>query len=155
VNQYLTAILAISSLAFSKGLLAENMSEHEYKTAIKSITAEYDSAITDCGGFANHDKSICLMVAKNQKKAAKAELTAAYTPLNEADYKINLARENNEYAVALQKCEAQSPDCKKIAKDAMQHSKSDADTQLKRMRAVERYNNLIIDTHLNSKWQDE
>jgi hypothetical protein len=42
VNQYLQAILAISSLAFSEGLIAENMTEHEYKTASKNITTEYD-----------------------------------------------------------------------------------------------------------------
>jgi hypothetical protein len=78
VNQYLKGILAISSLAFSKVLLAENMSEREYKTAIKSITAEYDSTITDCGAFANYDKGICMMAAKNQKNTAMAELNAAY-----------------------------------------------------------------------------
>jgi hypothetical protein len=157
VNQYLQAILAISSLAFSEGLIAENMTEHEYKTAIKNITTEYDTAKIDCGTFSGQDKNICMMVAKSQRKAAKAELAAAYAPSNEADYKVNLARGDTEYAFALQKCDVQSSqaNCKKIAKDAMQRSISDANTQQKRMRAIERYNNLIIDTHLNSKWQDE
>lgn len=157
MNQYIQAILAITSLAFSESLIAENMTEYEYKAAIKNITAEYDNARTDCGAFAGDNKRICMMVAKSQKKAAKAELAAAYAPSNEADYEVNIARGNSEYAVALQKCAALSrcDNCKKIATNAMQHRISDANAQQERMHAIERYNKLIIDTHLNSRWQDE
>jgi hypothetical protein len=156
VNQYLKAILAITNLAFSKGMMAENMTENEYKAAIKSITAEYNSAKIDCGAFAGNNKNICLTVAKNQKKTAKAELNAAYAPSNEADYKVKIAKGNAEYAFALQKCDLPSSkeDCTKIAKVAMQHSKSEASAKLKTMLAIERYNNLLIDTHLNTKVED-
>jgi hypothetical protein len=106
VNQYLKAILAISSLAFSQGLMAESLTDHEYKAAIKNISAEYDSARIDCSALAGHDKSVCMTVAKNQKRAAK---------------------------------------------NAMQHNNSTTNAQLKSRLAIERYNNLIIDTHLNTK----
>ena len=37
---YITAILAVTSLAFSAGAMAQNMSKNEYKAAEKNIKTE-------------------------------------------------------------------------------------------------------------------
>lgn len=56
---YLTAILAVTSLVFSAGAMAQNISLSEYKAAGKSIAAEYKSAKKNCASFAGNTKDIC------------------------------------------------------------------------------------------------
>ena len=64
---YIIAILAVTSLAFSVGAMAQNMSKSEYKAAEKNIKAEYKSAKANCGSFADNVKDICMAEAKGMK----------------------------------------------------------------------------------------
>jgi len=75
-NPYITAILAITSLTFNTAALA--MSEDELKSAGKHIDSAYQSAKVDCCSFTNNAKAICMAVAKDNAKVAKAELKARY-----------------------------------------------------------------------------
>lgn len=43
-TSYISAILAITSLSFSLGTMAKNMSKSEYQAAEKNTLAEYKSA---------------------------------------------------------------------------------------------------------------
>lgn len=92
MNQpYITAILAITSLSFSAGAMAQNMSNSEYKAAEKNIEAEFESFMADCGSFSHSAKDICRVVAKRTEKVAKAELEARYKTFNKSNYEVSVA----------------------------------------------------------------
>jgi len=139
-KQYITTILAVTSLAFSAGAMAQSMSESEYKTAEKSINAEYKSDKTDCDSFADNAKDICMAVAKGKEKVAKAELEARYKPSKSSGYDISIAKAEADYEVAKEKCDDKSGNvediCVKEAKAAFVHAKSDAKAQLKTSKAM-------------------
>ena len=90
-KQHISAFLAISSLAFSSGAIAQNMSESEYKAAGKSIMNDYNSDQLKCGSFSESDKNICMAVAKSREKVAMTKLEEYYKPANNSDYKIGAA----------------------------------------------------------------
>ena len=100
-KQHISAFLAISSLAFGSGAIAQNMSENEYKAARKSIVNEYNSDQLKCGSFTDNDKNICIAVAKGKKKVAKTKLEEHYKNVDNFDYKISAARVKSDYAVAV------------------------------------------------------
>lgn len=137
---YITAILAVTSLAFSAGAMAQSMSESDYKAAEKSIKAEYQSDKMDCDSFADNAKDICMAVAKGNEKVAKAELEARYKPSKNARYNVSLAKAEANYAVAKEKCDGKEGNaedvCEEEAKAAFAHAKSDAKAQLKNMEPI-------------------
>lgn len=100
-KQHIRAFLAISSLAFSSGAIAQNMSESEYKAAGKSIMNEYSSDQLKCGSFSDNDKNICMAVAKGKEKVAKTKLEEHYKHVDNSDYKISVSRVKSDYAVAV------------------------------------------------------
>jgi len=100
-KQHISAFLAISSLAFSSGAIAQNMSEIEYRAAEKSIVNEHKSDQLKCGLFADNDKDICMAVAKGKEKVAKTKLEARYKPANNSDYKISVVQGKADHAVAI------------------------------------------------------
>lgn len=154
-KQHITAILAITSLAFSTGLMAQTMSKSEHKAADKAIEAEYKSARTSCDSFADNAKDICMAVAKGREKVAKAQLEARYKPSKEADYDVNVARAKADYSVAHEKCDDKAGNdkdvCNKEAEAALVRAKSDAKSQLKTAEAIRADNEKTIDAHLKAK----
>lgn len=100
-KQHISAFLAISSLAFSSGAIAQNMSERECRAAEKSIVNEHKSDQIKCGLFVDNDKDICMAVAKGKEKVAKTKLEARFKPVNNSDYKISIAGVKTDYAVAI------------------------------------------------------
>jgi hypothetical protein len=137
---YITAILAVTSLAFSAGAMAQNMSKSEYAAVEKNIEVEYKSAKANCASFAGNAQDICMAVAKRTKKVAKAELDARYKPSKKADYKVSVAKAEADYAVAKEKCDDHAGNvkdvCLKEAKAALVHAKSDAKAHLKTSKAM-------------------
>lgn len=137
---YITAILAVTSLAFSVGAMARSMSESDYKATEKSIKAEYQSAKTGCDSFADNAKDICMAVAKGNEKIAKAKLEARYKPSRKAGYNISLAKAEADYAVSKEKCDDGDNNvedvCMKEAEAVFLHAKSDAKAQLKNMEPI-------------------
>lgn len=100
-KQHISAFLAISSLAFSSGSIAQNMSESEYKAAGKRIVNEYSADQLKCGSFSDNDKNICMAVAKGKEKVAKTKLEEHYKYVDNSDSKISAARFKTDYAVAI------------------------------------------------------
>ncbi|MDO8466113.1 MAG: hypothetical protein Q7S46_12825 [Gallionella sp.] len=137
---HITAILAITSLAFSTGAMAQSMSESEYKAAGKNIKAEHLSAKTDCDSFANNAKDICMAVAKGNEKVAKAELEARYKPSKNASYNVSIAKAEANFAVAKEKCDGKEGNaedvCEEEAKAAFVHAQSDAKAKLKNLEPI-------------------
>ncbi|MDD2915214.1 MAG: hypothetical protein PHP70_07840 [Gallionella sp.] len=134
-KQYITTILAVTSLAFSAGAMAQSMSESEYKSAEKSINAECKSDKMDCDSFADNAKDICMAVAKGKEKVAKAELEARYKPSKNSGYDISIAKAEADYEVAKERCDDKAGNaediCVQEAKAAFVHAKADAKAQLK------------------------
>src|SRR3989338_4435242 len=132
---HITAILAVTSLAFSTGALAQNMSKSEYKAAKESVSVEYKSAKANCGSFAANAKDVCMAEAKGKEKVAEAELEARYKPSRKADYKVTVAKAEAYYAVNKEKCDDKAGNdkdvCVKEAKAALVRAQSDAEAQLK------------------------
>lgn len=91
-NSCITAILAVTSLSFSAGAMAQSMSKSEYKAAEKNIKSEYKSAKADCDSFPANAKNICMAIAKSKEKAAKTELEARYKPYEMQDTKSALSK---------------------------------------------------------------
>jgi len=139
---YITAILTVTSLSFSAGAMAQNMSKSEYTAVEKNIEVEYKSAKANCASFADNaqDIYICMAVAKRTQKVAKAELDARYKPSKKADYKVSVAKAEADYAVAKEKCDDHAGNvkdvCLKEAKAALVHAKSDAKAHLKTSKAM-------------------
>jgi len=79
-ESYITAILAVTSLSFNAGALAQSMSNSEYKAAEKNIEAEFKSSQSNWDSFDDNAKNICMAIAKGKQKAAKTELEARYRP---------------------------------------------------------------------------
>jgi hypothetical protein len=131
---YITAILAVTSLSFSAGAIAQDMSKSEYKAAGKNIGAVYKSAKANCASFAGNAKDICMAEAKGKEKVAKTELKTRYKPSRESDYEISVAKAQADYAVAKEKCDDRSGKVKKVcvkeAKAALVRARSDAKERL-------------------------
>ncbi|MDP2759375.1 MAG: hypothetical protein Q8O64_03080 [Sideroxyarcus sp.] len=131
---YITAFLAIISLAFSTGAMAQDMSKSEYKAAGKDIAVEYKSAKATCASFAGNVKDICMAEAKGKAKVAKTELKTRYKPSRESDYQISVAKAQADYAVAREKCDDRAGKFKKVcvkeAKAALVGARSSAREQL-------------------------
>jgi hypothetical protein len=104
-SSHITAILAVTSLAFSVSVMAQGMSSREYKTAEKSIAADYLSAKASCDVFADNARDICLAEAKRSERISKAELESNYKPSGKASYKLKLAKGNGDFMVAREKCD--------------------------------------------------
>ena len=113
-KSYITAILAVTSLSFSTGALAQSMSKSEYKATEKSIEADFKSAQSDCDSFTDNARNICMAVAKGKQKVAKTELEARYKPSKEAGYKVSVAKAEADYAVAKEKCDDKVSNDKKV-----------------------------------------
>jgi hypothetical protein len=156
---YISAILAISAIAFSDGAMAQNMSMREYKAAEKAIESEYQTSRSSCDPFAGNAKDICMAVAKGRERIAKAELEARYKPGLDADYEVNVARGKADYAVARQKCNDQADNLKEVCirkvQAALARAMSDARTQLKMSEAIESDNTIIINAHMRAKEENE
>ena len=88
---HITAILAVTSLAFSVSVMAQGMSDNEYRTAEKSIAADYLSAQASCAEFSDNDRNICLNEARRLEKVAMTELQARHQSYNSAIYKAGEA----------------------------------------------------------------
>lgn len=139
-KQYISAILAVTSLAFSAEAMAQSMSKSQYEATDKKNESLYKSAVVDCDSFADNAKDICMVAANGLKEIAKKELMARYKPSKKADYEVSIAKAEAEYAVAKEKCEDKTGNIKDIcmneAKAILLHAKSAAKTQLKTSKAI-------------------
>lgn len=130
----ITAILAVTSLSFCAGAMAQDMSKSEYKAAGKNIVAEYKSAKSNCASFAGNARDICMAEAKGRRNVAATELKTLYKPSRESEFQISVAKAQADYAVAREKCDDRAGKakaaCVKEAKAVLARAKTDAKAQL-------------------------
>lgn len=79
-KQDISAIFAVTSLAFGTDLPASGMSKSKYKATDKGIEGEYKFAKQNCDSLAAHAKIICTGVVKSQEEIAKSQLKARRRP---------------------------------------------------------------------------
>jgi hypothetical protein len=89
---YFTAILAVTTLAFSDGAIGKNLSKSEYQAAERKIGAEYKSARTSCDFLDPDAREICMAEAKRTNKIAKAKLEEHYKPASKVIYEVSLTK---------------------------------------------------------------
>ena len=111
-NQYISSILAITSLAFSTALVAQAMSKSKYQAAYKAIESDYAFAKSSCASFADHARDICMAVAKSHEKIANAQLDVCYQPAKVADYAIGVAKARTDDDVAHENFDAITDDAR-------------------------------------------
>lgn len=68
-KSHITAILAITSLAFSTGAVAQNMLKNEYNAAAKNIKAEYGFGKESYASYVDNSSEPC--VNKTIKRCGK------------------------------------------------------------------------------------
>lgn len=137
---HITALLAVTTLAFSTGAMAQQvMSKDTFKAGEKNIEAEYKAAKTVCNSLAANAKDICVAQAKGREKVAKAELEANYKPSQKANYGLRVAKAEADYKVAKEMCDDRAGNdkdvCVKEAKAALVLGKSEAKAQMKTSKA--------------------
>jgi hypothetical protein len=109
----ISAIAISIGLAFSAGVSAHEMSKVQYKSAKRGIATEYKSAAAACialwgsvrdGGREKIRREICQAEAKGERRVAKAELEARYSPSNHTRHKVNVARAKAGHLIARKRC---------------------------------------------------
>lgn len=159
MSRYLNAVLAISAIAFSDGAMAQNMSLRAHLAAEQAIDSEYQAARSNCDPLTGNAKAVCTTAALGHEKIAKAALDARDQPGMDADYGVDIARAEADYAVAHQKCNDQPANLKEVcfheSQAAQVRAISDAQTQLNTSNAIERHNTAIINAHMRAKQENE
>lgn len=92
---YITAILAVTSLVFSAGALAQSMSKSEYETSKNGIDTKLKSAKAHCRSITGNRKElteVCVANAERQEKIAKANLEAFYNPTEQTRNEVLAAK---------------------------------------------------------------
>jgi hypothetical protein len=129
-----TIALAVS-LAFSSGVMAQNLSKNDYQAGKDKISAEYKLAKARCAPLSGNAKDICVAEAKGTEKVALAELEVSYKPTRENRYEARVAKAEADHAVAKERCDDKAGNtkdvCLKEAKAAETTAKADAKAQMK------------------------
>ncbi|MFA7280286.1 MAG: hypothetical protein WC100_09325 [Sterolibacterium sp.] len=123
------------SLAFSTGVMAQNMSKNDYRAGKDSISAEYKTAKAACGSLSGNAHDVCKAEAKGKESVALAELEASYKPSSKTHYEARVAKAEALYEVAKEHCDDQAGNakdvCVKEAKAAKTTGKAEAKAQMK------------------------
>lgn len=131
------AILAVTTCAPA---MAAEMTREEYRAGKARIEAEYQSERKKCGPRRGNATDVCVALARGARKAATAELEAAYRPGPRKYHAAAIARADAEYGAAKQRCDYQPRevrrDCVKDAKAARDAAKAEADAKLKAERGT-------------------
>ena len=126
---YITAILTITSLAFSAGAMAQSMPKSEYETSKNGIDIQLKSAKAHCRSVTGNRKElteICVANAERKANIAKANLEARYNP----------SEETRNQAIAA-KAKAQDDYLSKTKEDGVHASQATAaDKQVDKQRAA-------------------
>jgi hypothetical protein len=118
--------------------MAAGMTRDEYRAGKARIEAEYESERKKCGPRLGNATDVCVALARGARKAATAELEAAYKPGPRKYHAAATARADADYEAAKQRCDYQPrdvrSDCVKDARRAREAAKAEADAKLKAER---------------------
>jgi hypothetical protein len=101
-----TAIVA--GIALGTVASADGMSKTGFEAAQHDIDTEYKAAKAGCDSLAGNAGDSCVAEAKGKAGVARADLQAQYQSTTRHNYDLRVARADAEYAVAREKCDAQS-----------------------------------------------
>lgn len=128
------ALVITVSLAFSAGVMAQNITRTEYKAGKDRISTAYKQAKAGCDGLSGNTEDICVVEAKGNEQVALAELETQYKPSVKNHYNLRVARAEADYAVANERCDDNAGNVKDVcveeAKAAEIAAKADAKAQM-------------------------
>lgn len=128
------AIAAAAGLTFGTGAQAAEMSKAQHQAEEKRIAAEYQTAKTGCDSLSANAKDICVAEAKGKAAVARAELAAQQKPTAKNTDRVQEAKADATYAVAIQRCDDRAGNdkdvCVKEAKAAKVRAIADARTKM-------------------------
>jgi hypothetical protein len=136
VNKLNFNVIALAvGLASCTGVMAQNMSNDDYKAGQDKIAAAYKSAKAGCASFSGNTHDICMAQAQGRAKVASAELDASYKPSTKTRYQARVVKAEADYAVAKERCDDVAGNakdvCVKEAEAAQTAAKADAKAQTK------------------------
>jgi hypothetical protein len=115
-------------------MMAQALSDKEYRSIKKTIAVDFQTALTHCATYTDSAKNICLTLAKCNVKQAVAELDARHRPSDQADYKVSMTKASTNYTLAEEKCNSQVSSvkviCLKAARATLIDAESEAQAQL-------------------------
>ncbi|MCD6025538.1 MAG: hypothetical protein K0R08_57 [Solimicrobium sp.] len=133
MNKILTTI-TVALFAINSSIVAYAKNDEaraNYKTAKESAAATYKAARARCEALTGNPKDVCIVEAKAEEKRSKANAEAQFENTPRARMKARIAIADADYAVAKEKCKAQSGNakdvCMKKAKAA--HTKAIVDAR--------------------------
>lgn len=91
-KSYMSAILAVTALAFSDSAMAIDKSNSEYNATKKQISADYKSAQKECDVLVDNAKNICLAKTKRIRNSANSKLTARHETHKNLNNKMSTSK---------------------------------------------------------------
>jgi len=138
----ITLIAVAIGLTFSASGMAQTMSNHEYKSGLDRIQADFKSDKSNCQTLSGNANEICMAEANGKEKVARADLDARNKNTESAYYDARIAKAEADYSVSTEKCNGKAGNdkdvCLKEATAAEVAAKADAKAQMKTSKA---YNN--------------
>lgn len=121
----IACVLGLSAAAYAE------LTKPEHKAEEDRISAEYKSALNNCGARkSSNAKDICMAEARGAEKIARAELEARDKGTPKAQAAVRIARAEAQYAVAGENCDNLSGNAKEVclkdAQAALARAKADA-----------------------------
>lgn len=93
---------------------ADDMAKANYKAAMDNAAATYKVARAKCDALSGNAKDVCIEEAKANEKRSNANAEAQFKNTPEARMKAHIAETDAAYAVAKEKCKAQSGNAKDV-----------------------------------------
>ena len=107
--------LGFATFGFAAASFAATDAENAtYKSAKDSATATYKTARTQCDTLKANPKDVCIEEAKAAEKRSKSEAEAQYKNTPKARMNARVDAVDADYAVAKEKCNAQSGNTKDV-----------------------------------------
>jgi hypothetical protein len=125
---HMTAISAVITLALGTGVVAESMSQDDYKAARDRIETTFRADKRRCDSMSGNAKDICHAEAAGREKIAKAELEARHNPTRELRYEARMIKAASEYETARERCDDRTGNTKQICLDQAAAARAEAET---------------------------
>lgn len=140
-----SAVLLVLGLMSGGGAWAEGMSPTDFQRERELVGDEYESSRRACDALSGNAADICIAEAIGAKNLANAKLDARYRPGSENSDRVRVAKEDELYGVANERCDELFGNTRDIclkAATAAKNSTQDIDKEnLLRSGSGDRYRN--------------
>lgn len=97
-------VFLVFALMPGMGALAEGISQTDFLREKAQVLVEYESSRRACDILFGNAVDICIAEATGAKNLANAKLDARYRPGSESSDRVRVAREDEVYGVASERC---------------------------------------------------